>query len=262
MDIMASVAAGSRCGRSRRAVWAVTIAVAFALLAGACGGEMKAPEQAPATGSGAGSGGHAGAVGSTVDAARALHAAAYVLPQMAATASFSAQPPTPSSQGARSSSRYQGNIARCLGQPQDTFATGLTDFADGYDFTSSTVTIQSFASVFATAGTVATHTTIVRSNDYVRCVGQVLDERLDSASATWTLLAGSAVPKPRKATRHVSLRFRTTSGGRTVERYVDIILVYAGRVETTLAFNSLSRPSDPALLEATTNQIAAEVANQ
>jgi hypothetical protein len=102
----------------------------------------------------------------------------------------------------------------------------------------------------------------VRSNDYVRCVGQVLDERMDSATATWTLQTVAAVPTPRNATRHVALRFRTTSGGRTGESYVDVILVYAGRVESTLSFVSVSRPTGPGLLQATTDQVAAEVANQ
>jgi hypothetical protein len=274
MDIIASSSAGSdrgrmfarkgaggRGGRSRRAVRAVTITAAFALLAGACGGEMTAPVPAPTMGSVAGANGHAGAVGSTVDASRALHAEAYVLPAGAATASFDAKPQTVP-RGAREASAHGSYLARCLKQPLDTFATGLAETADGYVFTNSTGRIESFASVFATAGPVATHTMLVRGSDYVRCLGQGLDERLDSATQTWALQAATAVPTPRNATRHVSLRFQRTSGGQTQERYVDIILVYAGRVESMLAFDGYARHMDPGLLQATTNQIVAEVANQ
>ncbi|WP_018506202.1 hypothetical protein [Parafrankia discariae] len=198
-----------------------------------------------------------------------LTAADFVLTAGPETAGFSEDPPRPASgpDSATSapSSIFDGAVATCAGATEAQIGAVSTGDADGPVFTHDTsgADLRSFASVYADTATVAGHREIVRLDRFAGCYGRALVDELDSDELGATLIGTETVPPPPGATGRITVTIDlVTAQQQSFRTYVDLVMIFTGRVEGAITLVTPFEPADPALLAMLTAQVESKIAAQ
>lgn len=198
-----------------------------------------------------------------------LTAADFVLTAGPETTGFSQDPSQPAS-GPNSvtsapSLMFGGAVATCAEATDAQIGASSTGDADGPFFTHDTsgADLRSFASVYADTATVAGHREIVRLDRFAGCYGRALVDELDSDELGATLIGTETVPPPPGATDRITVTIDiVTAQQQSFRTYVDLIMIFTGRVEGTITLVTPFRPADPALLATLTGQVERKIAAQ
>ncbi|MDT3443626.1 MULTISPECIES: hypothetical protein [unclassified Pseudofrankia] len=231
---------------------ATATAAALVTALTACGsGDSSAPASA---------GGGAATV--SVPAAAPLHPADYVLVAGPATSGYSMEDNTDTTE----SSVFQDPVPTCMHLSSADLGPASTDHANGPVFSDDDgTTIQSGARVFASADTVTAHRALTQRPDFPGCVGEAIVSQLsnrDREETTVTVKSAQAGTPPTGATALTRLDLAVSSDGQSLEANVDLVSVFAGRVESVILIVSPAGPVDDGELNGLTGQVLATLAKQ
>lgn len=263
-----------RAGNARRRHFVARFGVGFiavALLAGACESKSSSSRSSrlhdkedPVVSTDSGSGLNSDPVNSGQSpspAPRPLRAEDFLLTAGTETRGFREEPAEPT---AEPSTLFEDNVIECTGTNPGRVGPAPTDSADGPSFVDdiSGTTLRSFASVYDSSQTVAAHREIVRGDLFAGCYGRALVDALDSPDSGATLLGTESLTPPPGATDRIRIRLDMFTEDDSFEMYVDLVLVYTGRVESTIVVVNPYEPADDELLGELTYQVERKVANQ
>ncbi|OHV43909.1 hypothetical protein BCD48_26235 [Pseudofrankia sp. BMG5.36] len=157
-----------------------------------------------------------------------------------------------------------GPIADCLQLTQADLGPAATDHANGPVFTDDEVgtNVRSFASVFASADTVAAHRDLIRNDLFPGCWGKALVDETDSDDFSATLTHTQTATPPPGATDRIQIELDTYSDGQEIMMYCDMVIIFTGRVETAIFVVNPFEPIDETTLTGLTSQVEQKVAQQ
>jgi len=243
--------------RARRAALALT-AAALATALAACQSDDSA---SPASGPGPGAA-TAGAPASAAPAGPPLQPADYVLVAGPATASYTQQNNTDTTE----STVFEEPVPTCMHLSAAELGPASTDHANGPVFeTDEGLSINSGARVFATADTVSTHRALVARPDFPGCVGQAIVGQFsnrDQEASHSTVRSAVAATPPAGATALTRLDLTLAMDSQTVNVHVDLVSIFSGRVESVILIINPFTALPDSEVNAMTSQVAATLAKQ
>ncbi|ONH29009.1 hypothetical protein [Pseudofrankia asymbiotica] len=232
----------------------VTATAAALVMALAACGSGDSPDPASAV---------VGAATVSAPPAAPLRPADYVLVAGPATGDYSMEDNTDTSE----SSVFEDPVPTCMHLSSSDLGPASTDHANGPVFSDDDdgTTIQSGARVFASADTVTAHRALTQRRDFPGCVGEAIVSQLsnrDRETTAVTVRSAQAGTPPTGATALTRLDLAVNSDGQNVEVNVDLVSVFAGRVESVILIVSPAGPVDDGELNGLTSQVVATLAKQ